>query len=488
MKLKNYIKSYPVAIFLGVIGLTTTSCNRFLDTEPITDQVQQSDNIVVKNAADAESKLKSIYSEFGGEYWQLDNYFNGDAQTDVAYAGADNVQNFQQDEYRILATNTNVNRDWNYLTALIYKCNILINYIDQATDLTATRKAEILAEAKTMRALANFHGVQLWGDYPLVTKAYISVSSDNFDEAYTQLYPTRKPASEVYQFIISDLESVVATAPASSNKFKVNKGAINALLAKLYATKPSPDYAKSLQYCNAVIADNYTLLSTYDQLFDGMHEGNSESIWEANGEGWGSTIGAWSTFMFTGTDWKKFNVPSNDLVKSFNDEGDVVRKATSVKFATSTVNWSDAFWASNNYPFLNKQRQTDGTQNFYIFRLADILLLKSEALAKTGDLTGAAVEVNKVRTRAGLGSVSFSSADDAINKILWERKLELAFEGHRWFDLKRTGKAIAILSAQKDGNGTALSYAANINQNRLLWPVPQAQIDKNPNLTQNSGY
>src|SRR5690606_9969782 len=129
-------------------ALLAGSCSNYLDTEPITDQVLESDGVIVKDAQDAESKMKSIYSEFGGEYWQLDYFFNGDAQTDVAYAGADNVQNFQQDEYRILSTNTNVNRDWNYLTGIIYKCNILITNIDQAKDLAPVRKAEIIAEAK----------------------------------------------------------------------------------------------------------------------------------------------------------------------------------------------------------------------------------------------------------------------------------------------------------------------------------------------------
>ena len=71
---------------------------------------------------------------------------------------------------------------------------------------------------------------------------------------------------------------------------------------------------------------------------------------------------------------------------------------------------------------------------------------------------------------------------------LQERKLELAFEGQRWFDLKRTGKALEIISNRKDQNGTVLSYAKNITQQRLLWPIPQNQIDNNPNLTQNPGY
>ena len=75
-----------------------------------------------------------------------------------------------------------------------------------------------------------------------------------------------------------------------------------------------------------------------------------------------------------------------------------------------------------------------------------------------------------------------------INKVLEERLMELAFEGDRWFDLKRMGKAIQVLSQQKDGNGNVLPFAANINQNRLLWPIPQDKLDANAQLTQNPGY
>ena len=135
-----------------------------------------------------------------------------------------------------------------------------------------------------------------------------------------------------------------------------------------------------------------------------------------------------------------------------------------------------------------KMRKTDGTQNFYILRYADIILLQAEAAVRTGDFTGAAGYINQVRTRVGLSPVSISSETDGIGKVLKERKLELAFEGVRWFDLKRTGTAISILSQQKDGNGNILPYAGNLNPNRLLWPIPQGQRDNNQNLTQNPGY
>ncbi|OWK72974.1 RagB/SusD family nutrient uptake outer membrane protein [Flavobacteriaceae bacterium JJC] len=483
MKLKHKSLYFASVLALGTAVITLNSCSRYLDTEPITDQVVE-ESAPIKDAADAEDKMTSIYSEFGGEFWQLDQFMNGDSQTDIAYAGADNVQNFQQDEYRILATNGNVNRDWNYLYNFIFKCNLVLNNIDNVAGLNTARKAEMKAEASILRSLAYFHAVQLWGDVPLVTKAITSVNSSNFDEVYAQTFPTRKPVTEVYAMIISDLEGALASAPANSEKYRANKGAAYGLLAKVYATKPSPDWAKVKQYCDLV--SGYSLLPIYDNLFDGTHEGNAESIWEANGNG--GNIWAWGTFMFAGTDWKKFNTPSNDLVKTFSDEGDTQRLNASVLFSPTTVSWSDSFWPSNHFPFANKMRLTDGNQNFYILRYADILLLKAEANVQSGDLSGAATLVNQVRTRVGLSPISIASADDGISKILKERKMELAFEGHRWFDLKRTGKAIAVLSQQKDANGVVLPYAANLTQNRLLWPIPQPQMDKNANLVQNPGY
>lgn len=479
MKINKIIYSISVS----ALFFTAVSCDRYLDTEPISDQTVDINNPIA-TAGNAEEAMTTIYSDFGNEYWQLDYFLNGDSQTDISYAGGDNVQNFQQDEYRILATNTNVNRDWGYLSNFMDHCNKILNYVDGAEGLSTARKNQMKAEASIFRGMYLFHMVQLWGDVPVVTKSFITINSENFNEAYTQLYPKRQSVNDVYAQIISDLEGAIANAPASSEKYKANKGTAYALLAKVYATKPNPDWAKVKEYSDLVISQGYSLLPVYSHLFDSNHEANVESIFEVNGNA--SNIWAWCTSMFVGTDWKKFNTPSNDLVKTFNDLGDTQRLNTTVKF--SSVTWSDTYWASNNFPFMNKMRLIDGNQNFYILRFADILLLKAEADIHFGNFSEAQTLINQVRSRVALPPITITSEDDGINKVLSERKLELAFEGHRWFDLKRTGKAISILSQQKNGNGTTLPYAANINQNRLLWPIPQAQIDKNQNLTQNPGY
>ena len=479
---KNYLKALT---FLMVLFLS--SCSDYLDTEPITEEATSLNNgIVIEDAAAAESRMNAVYGTFGSGYWQLDFLLAGDGQSDNAYIGADNPAIFQYEAYQMLSTNSQMRGDWNDIYNNINTCNIVINYVDQASDLSQTRKDEMVGEASLIRALNHFQAAQLWGDCPIATTAIFSISSSNFEEAFNELFPVRKPIAEVYDQIIYDCLVAIEKAPDGSNKFKANKMGAKALLAKVYATMPNPDWNKTIQYCDEVIGGGYTLMPTFDHLFDSAHEGNNESIWEVNGDGWGSPIGAWNTFMFLGTDWKKFNAPSHNLVQAFINNGDTQRRASTI--TTDNVGWADNYWSSTNYPFAYKMRDTNGNQNFYIARLADILLLKAEALASLGDVSGAMALVNQVRTRAGISTITATDQVEAINKVLEDRLMELAFEGDRWFDLKRMGKAVEILSQQRDGNGVVIPTASNINQNRLLWPIPQDKLDANPLLTQNPGY
>ena len=111
---------------------------------------------------------------------------------------------------------------------------------------------------------------------------------------------------------------------------------------------------------------------------------------------------------------------------------------------------------------------------------SDILVRES------GDVAGAAALVNQIRSRVNLPNTSAANQADMRLAIEKERRLELAFEGHRWYDLKRTGRAITVINAAVGANGENLGYS--LNENRLLWPIPQAELDKNTKLTQNPGY
>lgn len=480
---------------IGAVGLSALmilSCEDFLDVKPVSQGIAVenagSDSLLYETAEEVEAALNGAYNDFKNEYFMLDMFLNGDAQSDDAYAGADNPDIFQIDDYEIVATNANVGRDWAYLYSMIGKANRVINNVELVPDpaLTEARKQQIKGEASFIRAYAHFDLVRLYGDVPLVTQEVRSISAENLEQIYPLLFPERVSADAVYDQIITDLELALQTVRTTApDKGYATVGAVNALLAKVYATREPHDWAKVKEYCDAVIAGGYSLLPEYDQLWDNAHENSVESIFEINCYNW-DTGGNWGVFMFYGDDWKKFNIPSNDLVQAFEAEGDLIRKNASIAFLDVTGKWTDQHWSSVQYPFVNKYRDFSGAQNFIIYRLADILLLKAEALNELGDTEGAAALVNQVRARVDLEPITAGSQADMRITIAKERRLELAFEGHRWFDLKRTGRAIEVMNAAEDGNGNSLGY--QLSEEKLVWPIPQSERDKNTKLTQNPGY
>jgi len=477
-----------------LLALPFYSCEKFLDLKPLNESIkienESSDSAYFKSASEVEAALAGAYSDFRNEYFELDYFVNGDAQSDDAYAGADNPANFQIDDYNIDAINSNVSRDWAYLYSTIGKTNYIINNVDDVTDpeLTDARKKEVKGEACFIRAFMYFELVRIWGDVPLQLTEIKTISADLLPELYPIMFPARTPQADVYAQIIKDLEFALANVRATApDKGFATKGAVNTLLAKVYATMEPHDWTKVLKYCNDVIAGGYTLLPDYEQLWNNTIENSSESIFEINYAGTTSS-GNWGASMFLGMDWKKFNIPSNDLVKAFDQEGDMIRKNASIVFMDVTGHWSDQHWPQASYPFAYKYRAYvyPSAQNYIFFRLADVILLKAEALNETGDVTGAAQLVNQIRSRVNLSNTQASTQEAMRLAIEKERRLELAFEGHRWHDLKRTGRAIAVMNAVTEFGGVNMSY--NLNENRLWWPIPQSELDKNTRLVQNPGY
>lgn len=488
------MKIRHISFVLGMAALMAQSCSDFLNLEPESQSIAvtntSADSVLYHSADELEAALAGVYGDFKNEYYQLDYFVNGDAQADDAYAGGDNPANFQIDDYRLDATNTNVSRDWAYLYATIGKANSVINNAGKVNDpaLTAQRKAEILGEASFIRAFMYFQLVQLWGDVPLQLTTVKSISAANLEEIYPILFPERQPQEEVYRQIVSDLETALANVRTTApHKGFATKGAVNAVLAKVYAAQAPQNWDKVKSYCDAVIGGGYSLLADYNQLWDNNNENSAEAIFEINYNG-GITDGNWGTKIFRGLDWKKFNLPSNDLVRAFDNENDVIRKDASVVFLDVSGKWSDAHWPQTHYPFINKYHNFNegSAQNYIFIRLADILLLKAEALNETGDVAGAAALVNQIRSRVNLPNTTAADQLAMRLAIEKERRLELAFEGHRWYDLKRTGRAIAVMNAATGANNENLGY--NLTDNRLVWPIPQAELDKNSKLVQNEGY
>ncbi|HYH56932.1 MAG TPA: RagB/SusD family nutrient uptake outer membrane protein, partial [Anseongella sp.] len=369
------------------------SCQDFVDLDPISNATTTN---AYNTAKDAEAALTGVYDSFGQEYYIWDNVIFSDVISDNHYAGGDNQEIIATDKLQITPTNSRLFNNWSQLYNAISRANLVLQKVPEITDPQIdvnNRRAQILGEAAFLRAYHYYQLVTLFGGVPLVTAPLAST-----DPEATNI--PRSTEEEVYAQIIADLELALAGLPdayeggADVNKARATKGAANALLAKAYAQKPAKDYNRVLQYCDAVINSpaNYELLGNYDHLWDGAHYNNAESIMEVQFTGPPEGNFGPSLLLppsLVGHTWRKFVVPSHDLVNAFDAAGDDVRKNSTILFESAP--WVDEYWENTLnavIPFAYKWRSApswDGSTNRqYIFRLADIILLKAEALNELG--------------------------------------------------------------------------------------------------------
>jgi len=467
-KIKNYIG------MAAVLMLSLQACEKdFLDKQPIT---QVTPDIAFSDADAAEKLIQGVYDGMYSDYFIMDFMTNGDVTSDNAYAGGDNPANIQIDEFKTNSTNGNIGRDWGGLYTNIKNANLVLDNVPNIEDPVLDeggRRNQILAEARAIRAYNYFHLVRLWGEIPLVLQVPANIE---------EMQSPKSSVDEIYAQIIEDLDFAVANArTAAPNKGIITQGVAHAILAQVYAAMPIPNWPKVVEHADATLASGYSLFGNYDGLFLEANENNSEAIWEMQFDGWSGAHGNWMPSQLVGSGWKRFNTPSNDLVAAYEKAGDVIRKNTTIKFLNSGAEeWSDDYWSKSNFPYVNKYR-TDDRSNIYLIRLAEIILLKAEALNElsAGGWAQAKPLVDQIRDRVDLPATTANTQESMRIAIANERRLELAFEGYRWFDLLRTNKAVEVMNAVTDGQGKKLY---TISAADLLWPIPQAEVDRNPNL------
>lgn len=496
------------------ISIVSFSCQKFLDDKPKTSLTTGNS---YSTAGDAEAALNGCYNIFyNSDYYQWEYVMINDVGSDNAYPGGNNEETFFDYNRHILpASNTHNYTNWGALYRGIARTNILLEKVNSISDpaLTADRKKQIIGEASFLRAFNYYQLVKTYGGVPL------ELASNTADPAITR--KARATEKEVYDQIVKDLEVAAANLPdnygsiASVNKVRATKGAANAMLAKAWAQRSDRDYSKVLTYCNAVIggAGGYALSSSYADLFDGSHYFNSESILEIPFEEGNWSASSWGVELYLAPEdgWQKYCVPTKNLVAAYDAQGDNVRKNANIIFMTNDANGDPISWPDENWnpcqnptvgiPFNFKQKHPGGWasgDDYYLLRLADIILLKAEAQNETGATAAAIATLNTVRARVGLAAISTGLSQAAAKTaILNERRLELAFEGQRWDDLVRSGTAVSTMTGLNEktyscvvnlpGNPVKMDYSHVTNQ-RLVLPIPQLEIDANPNLTQNPGY
>lgn len=423
----------------------------------------------------------------------------GDSHSDNAYAGTTGAEVVPFETNSIDGSNTVLQRDWDRYQEDIAQSNVLVsglkNLIEEGK-VNATEGRQWQAEGRLFRAIAMFDMARLWGSFPVVTEIAKTITSKNIEEVWPTYFPPRTTPEECYAQIISDLEFAAANAPDfnGADRTVLSKTVALAMLAKVYAEKPVQDYNKVIEYANLVkltpgleLEPDYATLWGYDEeKKDCVKRNTSEGILEVhyttgngNWETWmyGRQLDDWD-FYFT---WAKWITPSRDLISDFEKEGDEVRFNESVVYYECT--WSN-YYPAAHYPFMYKCRSS--YQNRYKLRLADIMLLQAEAYAYLGKNSEAATLVNEIRNRVGLAPVDASG--DMIETVLHERRLELAFEGQRWFDLCRNGKVEKYMNAVYAKDSGRLPQKRLFDANSYLLPVPQKALDENVNLEQNPGY
>lgn len=473
-KFKIYILA--VLITVGSLGCSDS----FLDLAPLSNAnasgyyKSTTDFDVAVNAAYA--TLYTIYGPEGPMSYCAEQMSDNCTLYQLPGAAGD-LKAFK--DYTLQSANTQVYLFWRQYYSALFDLNKIITELD-ASSLSTGYKASVTAQMKFLRALYYFGMVQMWGDLPIVTSPVSAAESYKI---------VRSSAADVYKLIVEDLKFSVNTLPPGDKVARpgmASKGAAEMLLAKVYMTLGDNASAEVL-LMDVYNSGIYSLMPDYEDLWGTgtAHKNTKESIFEVQYKGGVSNPYSKYWTQYTPTDnsvitkfGKGMNQVTDDLYNEY-EAGDPRRDISispgyndaqgNYKAIKYVIKWKDS-----NAPLDGSVEAADN--NFMVLRYSDLLLLLSE-------VTGNPQYLNQVRARAGLplyGTDTYPARYGTLDlAVEHERRVELAIEFHRWFDLKRTGRAPAVLSAAK---------GKQISDQMLLLPIPLIVTTQNPQVQQNPGY
>lgn len=485
--------------------LAFTSCEDFLEKAPL-DKVStdgtltEADAIAMVNAAYQPLQWPKLYNM---RMWTTD-IIAGNSVVG-ANGGTDGIETTDLANFIASSANAAAVDIWRGPNPGILRCNLVLQEIPQL-DIDEEIKDRLLGEAYFLRAHYNFILVRTFGDIPLA----LTPATPGSD-----LSQKRVPQEDVYRQILKDTQAAIELLPAKSeygnhDLGRASKDAALAMMAKIKLTLASANilqgdfYTSVVNLCDSVTALGYDLsLYNYADNFDAAIDNNPESLFEVQYDGdpsedfWGdANRSSWlSTFMgprnsgLVAGSWG-WNQPTQEFVDAY-EEGDLRKDVTIFYEGGPSFDGKDydPSWSGTGYnvrkflaPFSVSYEYNTNPANFVVYRYADVLLMKAEALNELGRTQEAAAPLNEVRDRAGLSPIGDETQDQMRQIIIHERRMELAFEGHRWFDLVRIQNgAYAVNFFKSIGK-------QNVTKDRLLFPIPQEEIDDNPQMTQNKGY
>lgn len=491
-------------LYIGILVATSlfAACTDFLDKVPYEDPSAEA----ITDEASAVALINGAYQPlqrpklYNMRIWTLD-IIAGNSEVGAG-GGTDGIETITLANFVATADNASALDIWRGPNPGILYCNTVLESVP-AMDIDADLKNRILGEARFLRAHYYFILVQLFGDVPM------SISTPQPGD---NLMPSRTDRMTIYnEVIIPDLKEAVNLLPvresySGSDIGRASKGAAAGMLAKVYLTLGM--YEESLAMSMLVEELGYTLNADYSDAFGGeeRHKNTGESLFEVQYYGL-TKAGFWddenqaswlSTYMGPrNSGWVGgaygWNQPTQEFVDSY-EEGDLRKDKTILYEGCPPFDGMQykASWSNTGYnvrkflvPLSVSPDYNTNSAGFVVLRFADVLLMKAEALNELGRTQEAEEPLYRVRRRAGLtnrSDVEGLSQAAMREKIRHERRIELAFEGHRWFDMVRW-----------DGGQYALDFLHTIGKSNaavkhLLFPIPQKERDANPNLTQNPGY
>lgn len=367
--------------------------------------------------------------------------------------------------YGLNAFDDILTRLWGDPYSGVYPVNAALTGIAGSSGLSASLKQELTGELKVVRALYYFDLVNLFGGVPLV----------NSIEYSSTAYLPRSSADSVYAQIMTDLTDAQAALTVdypSAGHLRPNLYTVKAFLAKVHLYRQQ--WQAAYDAADTVIQSGlYALDPDLNSVF---LDGSQEAIWQ---------LPATGSYLYTeeAEEYVPYNstvIPSylltSFLLNAF-ETGDQRLQDWVGSTVINTGSGNQNFYYP--YKYKNVYPSNPTGEDFMIFRLGELYLIHAEAAAELGNLATALTDLNLVRARAGLAASTAVTQSDVLSAIMHERQTELFCEwGNRWLDLKRTGTAGTMLSAEKSG----------WQSRDTLYPVPNAQLQLNPKLTQNPGY
>ena len=455
-------------VWVSLLVLFNFSCKKFVEIEPPIDKLQS--DLVFTNDRTAEASVTGLYRKFLEQQSGFGSYpitLYAGLSADELYSTSVNGNRDEFQNNAITVENSTIDGNlWSRAYEYIYHANACLEGLEESDMISQNLKDQLVGEMKFIRAFHYFYLINLFGDVPLILTT---------DYRKNAIKP-RTVESEVYKQIIDDLEqarNLLKPTYPSAGKARPNKWTATALLARvnLYRQNWSASETLSGEIINT---GTYTLIkNNLDTVF---WDNNKEAIWQITTPPTFAVLEA-STFIPTSpTGSSRPTVAISDsLVKAFELTTDK-RKTywTFTKALTPPVSYSTKY--------KNRTATTNPNESITVFRLAEQYLIRAEARARNNDLVKAVEDINVIRTRAGLTALPTIGLTQTgvLQAIEKERRVELFVEwGHRWFDLKRTGRVNAVLSIYKGSNWQPTD---------ALYPVPFDQILRNPFLTQNPGY